>query len=92
MPAMLIDTNMIDTSAPMLTTDTALVATPHPELVLPMHAGTYHAPAASDAGMTTAVTAKPTTSAMTAPRPHYVDIPKIDAYSLPLDVSAIELD
>ena len=92
MPVMPIDTDMIDASATVLTTDTALAATPHLELVLPMHADTYHAPAASDAGMTTAVTAKPTTSATTAPRPHYVNIPKTDAHTLPLDVSAIELD
>ena len=91
-PAMPIETDMIDTSAPVLTPDTALVATSHPELVLPMHAGTCHAPAASDAGMTTAMTAKPTSSASTAPGPHYVDTPKTDAYALPIDVSAIELD
>ena len=92
MPAMPIDVDMIDASAPVLTPDTELVATSHPELVLPMHAGTCHAPAASDAGMTTAVPAKPTTPASATPRPHYMDIPKTDAYELSLDVSAIELD
>ena len=59
-------------------------------LVLPMHAGTCHAPAASDAVMTTAVTAKPTTPASTARGPDYVDIPKTDAYAQSLDVSAID--
>ena len=39
-----------------------------------------------------AVTANPTTSAWTAPRPHNVDILKTDAYALSPDVSAIELD
>ena len=64
MPAMPItDADMIDASAPVLTPDTALVAAPHPELVLPMHAGTCHTPAAPDAGVTTAVAAHPTTSA-----------------------------
>ena len=93
MPAMpIIDADMIDASAPVFTPDTALVATSHPELVLPMHAGTCPTPAASDAGVTTAVTANPTTSASTAPRPHYVDIPKTDAYALSPDVSAIDLD
>ena len=91
MPPIPIATDMTDASAPMLTRDTALVATSHPELVLPMDAGTCHAPAASDACMTTAVTAKPTTPASAAPRPHYVDIPKTNTYALPLDVSAIEL-
>ena len=57
-----------------------------------MHAGTCHTPAASDAGVITAVTANPTTSAWTAPGPHYADIPKTDAYALSPDVSAIELD
>ena len=42
--------------------------------------------------MTTVVTAKPTTPASAAPTPHYTDIPKTDAYALPLDISAIELD
>ena len=57
-----------------------------------MHAGTGHTPAASDAGVTTAVTANPTTSAWTAPGPDNADIPKTDAYALSPDVSAIELD
>ena len=38
------------------------------------------------------MTANPTTSAWTAPRPHYADIPKTDAYALSPDVSAIEHD
>ena len=41
---------------------------------------------------TTAVTANPTTSDWSAPRPHYADISKTDAYALSPDVSAIELD
>ena len=44
MPAMPFDTDMIDVSAPVLRPETALVATSHPELVLPMHAGTCHVP------------------------------------------------
>ena len=92
MPAMTIGTDMIDASAPVLTPETELVATSHPELVLPMHAVTCCKPAASDAVVITGVTAKPTTSAWTAPRPHYADIPKTDAYALSHDVSAIELD
>ena len=92
MAAMPIDTDMIDASAPVSTPDTALAATSHPELVLPTHVETCHAPAASNASMTTAVTAKPTTPASATPRPHYVDIPKTDAYALSLDVAAIELD
>ena len=93
MPAMPItDADMTDASAPAFTPDTALVAASHPELLLPMHAGRCHTPAAPDAGVTTAVTANPTTSAWTALRPHYADIPKTDAYALSTDVSAIELD
>ena len=38
------DADMIDASAPVLTPDTALVAAPHPEPVLPMHAGTCTRP------------------------------------------------
>ena len=92
MPAMRKDTDMIDASASMLTPETALVSTSHPELLLRMFAGTCHTPAGSDAGVTAAETAKPTVPASAAPRPHFVDIRMNAEYALPLHVSAIELD
>ena len=58
MPAMPVDTDMIDASAPVVTPGTALVATSNSELVSPMHAGTCHAPCQLCPGWTPKIASK----------------------------------
>lgn len=92
MPSMPIDTDMIEAYAPVLTHETALVATLHPEIVLPMHAGTCHKLAASDALAVTAVFAMPAYPASAVPALHCAVVPKTDAYALPRAMSVLEIE